>query len=82
MVLRYGKRFWQVGFSALPVGSKWRTVSWEVGVMNSETERLIQDSVDTEEMLRLALNPIRIPGIKTEEGSIACYPGDYLSQWG
>ena len=50
--------------------------------MSADTMHLIQDSVDTEEMLRLAQELIRIPSFKTEESDVARYLGDYLSHRG
>ena len=50
--------------------------------MNSETVQKLQDSVDTDEMLRLAQDLIRIPSFKTEESDVARFLGNYLSQRG
>ena len=50
--------------------------------MNSEAAQRILDSVDREEMLRLAQDLIRIPSYKTEESDVARYLGDYLLQRG
>ena len=50
--------------------------------MNAEAVKKIQDSVDRDEMLRLAQDLIRIPSFKTEESAVARFLGEYLSSRG
>ena len=48
--------------------------------MDAEAIQRILDSVDREEMLRLAEDIIRIPSFKTEESDVARYLAEYLAQ--
>ena len=50
--------------------------------MEAEAIQKILDSVDREEMLRLAEDLIKIPSYKTEESDVARYLGDYLEKRG
>ncbi len=46
--------------------------------MTTEATQRILDSVDRDEMLRLAQELIRIPSFKTEESDVARFLGEYL----
>ena len=46
--------------------------------MTAEATQRILDSVDRDEMLRLAQELIRIPSFKTEESDVARFLGEYL----
>ena len=50
--------------------------------MSTDTARKLMDSVDREEMLRLAEDLVRIPSFKTEETDAARFLGDFLAQRG
>ena len=50
--------------------------------MATDLAQSILDSVDREEMLRLAQELIRIPSFKTEESDVARFLGEYLGQRG
>ena len=50
--------------------------------MATDLAQNILDSVDREEMLRLAQELIRIPSFKTEESDVARFLGEYLGQRG
>ena len=50
--------------------------------MSTDTARRLMDSVDREEMLRLAEDLVRIPSFKTEETDAARFLGDFLAQRG
>ena len=50
--------------------------------MRLDAPQKIMDSVDREDMLRLAQNLIRIPSFKTEESDVARFLGDYFQQRG
>ena len=48
--------------------------------MSTDTAQRLMDSVDREEMLRLAEDLVRIPSFKTEETDAARFLGDFLAQ--
>ena len=50
--------------------------------MSTNTAQRLMDSVDREEMLRLAEDLVRIPSFKTEETDAARFLGDFLAQRG
>ena len=50
--------------------------------MSTDTAQRLMDSVDREEMLRLAEDLVRIPSFKTEETDAARFLGDFLAQRG
>ena len=50
--------------------------------MSTDTARRLMESVDREEMLRLAEDLVRIPSFKTEETDVARFLGDFLAQRG
>ena len=50
--------------------------------MSTDTARKLMDSVDREEMLRLAEDLVRIPSFKTEETDVARFLGDFLARRG
>ena len=50
--------------------------------MSTDTARKLMDSVDREEMLRLAEDLVRIPSFKTEESDAARFLADLLAQRG
>ena len=50
--------------------------------MSTDTDQRLMDSVDREEMLRLAEDLVRIPSFKTEETDAARFLGDFLAQRG
>ena len=50
--------------------------------MSTDTAQRLMDSVDREEMLRLAEDLVRIPSFKTEENDAARFLGDFLAQRG
>ena len=50
--------------------------------MDEDATQAILDSVDPEEMLRLAQDLVRIPSFKTEESDVARFLGDFLAQRG
>ena len=50
--------------------------------MSADPVRLLQDSIDRDEMLQLAQDLIRIPSFKTEESEVARFLSEYLAQRG
>ena len=50
--------------------------------MDEDATQAILDSVDPEEMLRLAQDLVRIPSFKTEESDVARFLGGFLAQRG
>ena len=50
--------------------------------MVTDVAQKILDSVDRDEMLRLAQELIKIPSFKTEESDVARFIGEYLGQRG